>query len=214
MSEAATFLIGGGGHARVVLAAALAAGLRVKGVLDPALPVGRLVFDVPVLGDDEYLSSPDAQAAPWINGLGANPRTDVRSGVFLRLCPAHKAVTVIHPSAIVERAVAIGEGAQLMAGCVIQPGVSIGENCVVNTGASIDHDCRLGAHSFVAPGAVLSGGIEVGEGAFVGAGAVILPGVRIGSDAIVGAGAVIIAHVADRAIMAGNPARQIGRNDK
>lgn len=210
----APFLIGGGGHARAVLAAALAAGVRVRGILDPTLPVGQLVFGVPVLGGDDYLCSADANGAPWINGLGANPNTAGREGLFRKLQPRHEAMIVTHPSAVVERAASIGEGAQLMAGCVIQPGVHVGINCVVNSAASIDHDCHLEPHSFIGPGAVLSGGIVVGEGAFIGAGAVILPGVRIGSGAIVAAGAVIIADVADRAIVAGNPSRQIGRNTK
>lgn len=45
----------------------------------------------------------------------------------------------------------------------------------------------------------------------IGSGAILLPGVRVGRGAQVGAGAVVTADVAERAIVAGVPARPIGR---
>jgi putative colanic acid biosynthesis acetyltransferase WcaF len=52
--------------------------------------------------------------------------------------------------------------------------------------------------------------ITVGEDAFVAARAFIMPGVSIGPRAVVGACAVVIHSVPAGAIVAGNPARQIG----
>jgi UDP-2-acetamido-3-amino-2,3-dideoxy-glucuronate N-acetyltransferase len=48
------------------------------------------------------------------------------------------------------------------------------------------------------------------RGASIGAAAVILPGVVVGHFAMVSAGAVVHKEVPDYAIMAGNPARQVG----
>jgi UDP-2-acetamido-3-amino-2,3-dideoxy-glucuronate N-acetyltransferase len=45
----------------------------------------------------------------------------------------------------------------------------------------------------------------------VGGGSVLLPGVTIGENALVGAGSVVTRDVPDLAIVAGNPARVIGR---
>jgi UDP-2-acetamido-3-amino-2,3-dideoxy-glucuronate N-acetyltransferase len=50
----------------------------------------------------------------------------------------------------------------------------------------------------------------VRRGASIGANAVIVCGNTIGSYAMVGAGAVVTKNVADYALVAGNPARQIG----
>ena len=52
-------------------------------------------------------------------------------------------------------------------------------------------------------------GPTIRRGARVGGGAVLLPGIEIGEEAFVGAGAVVIRDVPARALMVGNPARQL-----
>jgi acetyltransferase-like isoleucine patch superfamily enzyme len=51
----------------------------------------------------------------------------------------------------------------------------------------------------------------VQRGASIGSNATILPGVIIGAGAMVGAGAVVTRDVAPGAVVAGNPARPMGR---
>jgi putative colanic acid biosynthesis acetyltransferase WcaF len=53
--------------------------------------------------------------------------------------------------------------------------------------------------------------VEIGRDAFVGARAFLMPGVTVGRNAIVGACAVVTCNVDPGAIVAGNPAREIGR---
>jgi acetyltransferase-like isoleucine patch superfamily enzyme len=55
--------------------------------------------------------------------------------------------------------------------------------------------------------------VVLGEDVWVGTGAILLKGARIGSGAIVGAGAVVDFEVPPNAIVAGNPARIVGRAD-
>lgn len=55
---------------------------------------------------------------------------------------------------------------------------------------------------------------EIGQSAWIGTRAIILPGCSsIGARAVIGAGAVVTKDVPAGAIMAGNPARQIGQRD-
>ena len=71
-----------------------------------------------------------------------------------------------------------------------------------------------GTHDFSAPQLPLVvGPIEVGPDAFVCARAFVLPGVSVGAGAIVGACAVVTKDVAPWTIVAGNPARPVGRRD-
>lgn len=207
------FLLGGGGHGRVVLDALLSSGVNVDGVLDPDLKVGDQVFGVPVMGDDNFLD----QVAPTdvlpVNGLGANPWVRTRKRLFEDLkTRGFSFNTVRHPSAVIGRECVLGEGSQIMAGAVLQNRVRIGDNAVINTRASVDHDCVIGAHTFVAPGVVLSGDVLIGESAFIGAGAVVLPGIEIGANVVIGAGAVVTKRIPDGWIVAGTPAVKIGTN--
>lgn len=55
--------------------------------------------------------------------------------------------------------------------------------------------------------------IKIEDGVWIGAGAIILPGVTVGQKSIVGAGSVVTRDVAPFTIVAGNPARPIGRTD-
>jgi sugar O-acyltransferase (sialic acid O-acetyltransferase NeuD family) len=203
------FVMGGGGHGLVVLDALQASGIRVAGVLDPGLPEGSQRLGVPVLGGDEILDSvcTDCEVAV---GVGVAGGLASRVAAFDRLLERGiRLATVVHPLAVLGRAVDLGAGCQVMAGAVVQVGTVVCTGAVVNTRASIDHEVRLEAYAFISPGAILCGGVVVGTGAFVGAGATVLPGVILGQRAIVGAGAVVLADVAAGTVVVGNPAREL-----
>jgi UDP-perosamine 4-acetyltransferase len=207
------YLLGGGGHGRVVLDALLSTGASVVGILDPALHSETLRFGISVLGDDDYLLRLKQADVLLVNGVGANPNTRPRADLYSSLCArGFLFEPVCHAAATIGHDCRRDNGSQVMAGAVLQPGVILGENAVVNTSGSIDHDCSIGAHCFVGPGAVLCGNVTVEMNVFIGAGAVVSPGVRIGEDAIVGAGAVVMDDVAESSILVGNPARRIGTN--
>jgi UDP-2-acetamido-3-amino-2,3-dideoxy-glucuronate N-acetyltransferase len=54
----------------------------------------------------------------------------------------------------------------------------------------------------------------VEEGVSIGANATILPGIRLGRYCMIGAGSVVTKDVAPFALVAGNPARVIGKVDE
>jgi len=87
------------------------------------------------------------------------------------------------------------------------------EICEGGTVAQEAYLCT-GTHDFNHPALRLQvAKITIGPHAFVSARAFIMPGVIVGEGAIVGACAVVTRDVASAAIVAGNPAREIGRRE-
>ncbi len=81
---------------------------------------------------------------------------------------------------------------------------------------TVSHRAHLcaGTHDFRDPAMpLLKPPIAVGDQAWVCADAFVGPGVAIGAGAVVGARAVVVKDVAEWSIVAGNPARTIGRRE-
>jgi putative colanic acid biosynthesis acetyltransferase WcaF len=88
--------------------------------------------------------------------------------------------------------------------------VTLRERCTIAQEAYL---CA-GTHDFARAHLPLKiGPIEIGADAFVCARAFVLPGVTIGAGALIGACAVVTKDVAPWTVVAGNPARAIGRRE-
>ena len=199
-------VVGGRGHAKVLVSTMLLQGRRVVGFVDvnPVLPP---LLGIPHLGDDGavFLHPPDQ--VRLVNGVGSIGSTALRRAVYEKFRKKHYVFeTVIHPSATIAPEAHIEDGTQIMAGAVVQPGCQLGENVIINTGARVDHDCSIDAHAHVAPGVTLSGHVHIGSGAHIGTAATIIQGVKVGVAAIVGAGAVVVGDVPAGVTVIGIPA--------
>lgn len=207
-TEKTLYLVGCGGHGRVVLDTLLACGTPVAGIIDAGLRAATRVGGVTVLGGDECLAALDPQVASVCIGVGVMPGNGRRAVLFSSLeSRGFEFAAVTHPSAVIASGIRFGRGVQVLAGAVLQTGVSMGDNVIVNTRAGVDHDCVIGGDVMIGPGAVLCGEVSVAAGAYIGAGAVLMPGVQVGAQAVVGAGSVVTANVPAGATVVGNPAR-------
>lgn len=216
-SEAArdVILLGAGGHAKVLLDALKLTGVQVKGVVDPALAgTSKLWRGIPVIGNDDDLLKLKPDHVVLINGTGSLPYSSLRQRLFHRFTESgFQFMSVIHPSALIGAGVALGEGAQIMAGVIIQADTTIGNNSIINTGALVDHDCVIGRDVHLAPGVVVSGGVCIGDGAHIGTGSSIIQGVSIGAGAIVGAGTVVVKDVPERHKLLGQAPQPLTKLD-
>ena len=206
-------VLGGGGHARVVIDCLRAAASALPtAILDADETLwGASIMDVPVLGGDALIDEAEARGiSAFVVGIGHMGDARPRRRLF-ELGLSHGLLPIVarHPETILSRDAAIGRGCQLLPGGIVNAGARIGDNVIINSGAIIEHDCEIGDHAHVATGALLTGSVAVGAGAMIGAGSVVRNDIRIGADAVIGAGAVVIDHVAPGARVAGNPARQI-----
>lgn len=193
-------IFGGGGHAKVVRSILSACGKQVNGVFDDNWQTVKLP-------DTEIARGYDPMFMPGEGLIIAIGNNADRRRVAERT--VHAFGIAIHPTAIVDHSVRIGEGVVIIHNAVVQAECCIGDHVIINTAATIDHECMLENFTHIGPGATLCGGVRVGECALVGAGSVVLPGVRIGRECVIGAGSVVISDVPDYAKVAGNPARII-----
>lgn len=204
----ALVLIGGGGHAAVVLDAARLAGWRVDGFYDDN-PEAPLTSEAPHLGTIRELTRELPAHQRPILAIG-----DLRARLTLLAenVPhelGERFATVVHPSAIVAPNVEIEAGTFVGPGAIINARARVSMDCIINTGAIVEHDCWVRANAHIAPGAVLAGGTTVGRHALVGVGARTLPMVTIGMWSVVGAGSAVTHDVPDRTVVAGVPARPV-----
>jgi sugar O-acyltransferase (sialic acid O-acetyltransferase NeuD family) len=200
------YLIGYSGHGRVLMDAAIAQGLKVKGYFQDS-ESDQDPFLLPYNGNESDCNDDFFNQRSFILGIGDNK---IRSKVYHQVKNKNGAIeTISHPNASISNLAVIGEGCFLNAKSIVHIGAKIGVNTIVNTGAIIEHDCKIGAHVHIAPGATLCGNVTVGENTFIGAGATIIQGISIGSNVKVGAGSVVISDIPNNVTSVGIPSKII-----
>jgi len=201
MSES-YMLIGGSGHAKVIIDCIRASGGEVAGILDDGLAGGTQVLGVPVLG-----KSSDYEAYLAHSFLIAIGNNAVRRRIAEKMNVRWG--TVIHPSAVVSDYAAIGAGTVVMPGAVINAGAVVGEHSIINSGAVVEHDNCLADFVHISPKAALGGTVTVGEETHVGIGACVRNNISICGGCTVGAGAAVVKNITEPGVYAGVPARKI-----
>ena len=198
------YLIGAGGHAKVILALLEEQGRKCLGIYDDNKALwGKTLYGVPVIGAVNELTDENGISA--VIAIGNN---NVRKSIAEKFRNLHWA-TLIHPHSWVHRSVKIQKGTVVFAGTVIQPDVCIGKHTIINTSASIDHDCCIGNYCHIAPGCHLAGSVSIGDNTLLGAGITVIPRVSITANTVVGAGAAVVDNISHSGTYIGLPARLV-----
>lgn len=144
-------------------------------------------------------------------------------------------VTIHHPDLVNLYGCVIGPGTRIGAFVEIQKGAAIGSRCKLSSHSFVCEGVVIEDEVFVGHGVMFTNdrypqaanddgtakrdgdwpllATRVERRASIGSNATILPGITIGAGALVAAGAVVTRDVPAGAIVAGVPARVIGRID-
>lgn len=198
------YLIGAGGHAKVILALLEEQGRKCLGIYDDNKALcGKTLLGVPIIGVVNELADKNGISA--VIAIGNNNVRKHIAGTFHNL----HWTTLIHPYSWVHKSVKIQEGSVIFAGAVIQPDARIGKHTIINTSASIDHDCVIGNFCHIAPGCHLAGRVNVEDNTFIGVGTAVIPSISIISNTTIGAGAVVVNDIKETGTYIGIPAKRI-----
>ena len=131
---------------------------------------------------------------------------------------------IVGDQACVRERCELGDGVIVGRGSLVENDTTVGARTRIQANAYVTAYTTLEEDVFIAPGVVTTNdnymgrteerlaqmkGPTVRRGARVGGGAVLLPAIELGEEAFVGAGAVVLHDVPARAVVVGNPARQI-----
>lgn len=119
--------------------------------------------------------------------------------------------SVVHPACNISETAQTGQGCILFP-CRLYLSAYIGNNVLIEGGVNIGYDAVIGSHSLVNSMAFIGGYTWIGERVYIAPGALLRDRISVGDDAIVGMGAVVVRNVAAEAVVAGNPAKEIGKN--
>lgn len=205
------YIIGSGGHARVVARVVESKGQK------PILIVSdreRQVPSMDIITEADFMENPPV-GDQWgvICGVGSTGSMVDRGRVLKRYDYfSNRFVSVISPRAMVDSSAVLEPGVFVGPGAIIANDVKVGPHCLINTGAIIEHDCVIAANCHVASGATVLGGVKLGRDVFVGAGAVIMQSVSVSDGVILGASSFCNRSIqTSNEILVGVPARRISK---
>ena len=131
---------------------------------------------------------------------------------------------IVGDQACVRERCELGDEVVVGRGSLVENDTTVGARTRIQANAYVTAYSQLEEDVFIAPCVVTTNdnfmgrtegrlehmrGPTIRRGARIGGGAVLLPGIEVGEEAFVGAGAVVLRDVPARAVVVGNPARQI-----
>jgi acetyltransferase-like isoleucine patch superfamily enzyme len=185
---------------------------------------GVHVLEHAVVGKQPSLSPRSTAKREPLPPAELGPGTIVSTGAVVFAGTRVGARVIVGDQACVRERCVVGDDVVVGRGSLVENDTTIGALTKIQAHAYVTAYSTLEENVFVAPCVVTTNdnfmgrterrhelikGPTIRRGARVGGGAILCPGVEIGEEAFVGAGAVVVRDVPPRAVVVGNPARQI-----
>jgi acetyltransferase-like isoleucine patch superfamily enzyme len=185
---------------------------------------GCRIGDNVVLGKQPALSPRSTAKREELPPLELGEGTIVSTGSVVFAGTRIGARVILGDQSCVRERCVLGDDVVVGRGSLVENDTRVGARTKIQANAYVTAYSILEDDVFIAPCVVttndnfmgrteqrhaLRKGPTIRRGARIGGGAVLLPGIEVGEEAFVGAGAVVVRNVPPRALVVGNPARQI-----
>ena len=204
----------------------MSARIAEKAVVYAGVELGEDVFigDYAVVGKQPVLGPRSTAAREELPPLVVGDGASILAGAVVFAGTRLGDGVIVGDQACVRERCQLADEVVVGRGAFVENDVTVGARTRIQANAYVTAYSLLEEDVFIAPGVItandnfmgrtekrhrLRQGPMIRRGARVGAGAVLLPGIEIGEEAFVGAGAVVLRDVPPRAVVVGNPARQI-----
>jgi acetyltransferase-like isoleucine patch superfamily enzyme len=183
-----------------------------------------VIGDYAVVGKQPVLGPRSTAAREELQPLVVGDGVRILAGAIVFAGSRLGEGVIVGDQACVRERCELAEEVVIGRGAFIENDVVVGARTKIQANAYVTAYSLLEEDVFVAPCVVTTNdnfmgrteerhaqrkGPTIRRGARIGGGAVLLPGIEVGEEAFVGAGAVVLEDVPARAVVVGNPARQI-----
>lgn len=210
-------IIFGAGQVGLLVASVLReCNLEVDGFIDDNLDVtGKLVSDLPILGDRNWLARNHRGRKVCIGAGTINSRKKIAEYL-----DEHNISTIsaIHPSVVISKEAEIQNDVVIGAGSVFYGSLSIGRGCYIGPSVTVSHDTTVGDWCLLSVGTVVGARVDLMDNVFVGTASTIMEPrfgekarLKVDENAIIGAGSLVIRDVEKSSTVIGRPAKPLNK---
>jgi sugar O-acyltransferase (sialic acid O-acetyltransferase NeuD family) len=200
-------IIGAGGGAKMCIdALEISTDYQVVGLLDDKVDIGDNVLKIPVIGNLNCIKELiEINITSFVIAFGVLERRNKRFDLYTSLKELGcKFPNIIHPRAIVEKSVELGEGNVILAGANIGSSVKLGNLNYINNNSLVSHDCVLIDNIHIAPAAALASSIIIESHVLVGMNTTLYFGIKIGESSTILNGLTINNNIEKNSVQKSN----------
>ena len=151
-----------------------------------------VIDGIPVISAEKIRDKYDPKNALLVMGIGYRNMNQIKEHEFLRYKEmGYSFYNYIHPTAIIDGDVVLGEANNIFEGVIIQEGVKIGDANLIYGGAFIAHENEVGSFNSFSVKSCVAGCTVIGNNCFIGANATVRDHVKLSDYTLVGAGAYL-----------------------
>ena len=205
-----TFIVGSGGHCRVIIDCLQRNNIHINGIIDINFKKQikkEYIYNYEVIGGLKKLNSYNSKYTNVYLAIGNNY---LRKEIYEKLKKKKfNFPYLVHPNSTISKKIILKKGVFINAGAIVNAGVKLSDFSIVNTGSIVDHQSSIGAFSHISPGCILAGKVIVGEQCFIGIGVNIIDSISICKNSIIGASSLVISSIKKTGTYVGTPAKKI-----